>query len=112
MGWLHGVSAARAPSPGPDELARTARQKPRLTVPHGFWTFDPDGGIGPAIWVYEGDRWGIDLTGTLANGSELTATNLLQRKGDYAFTCRSVQRTLDNEKLHDIGAVQVTRVGK
>ena len=76
------------------------------------WTFDAEGGIGEANWTFDGNRWVIDSSGTLVDGSETTATNLLQRKGDNAFTWRSVQRTLDNEKLPDIGPVQVTRVGK
>jgi uncharacterized protein (TIGR02246 family) len=76
------------------------------------WTFDSEGGIGEATWTLEGNRWVIDSSGTLVDGSETTATNLLQRKGDNAFTWRSVQRTLENEKLPDLGPIQVTRVKK
>ena len=76
------------------------------------WTFDSDGGIGEATWTFEGDRWVIQSSGTLADGSDTTATNFLQRKGDDAFTWRSVQRTLDDEKLPDIGPIQVSRVKK
>ena len=76
------------------------------------WTFDSEGGIGEASWTFAGNRWVIDSSGTLADGSETTATNFLQRKGDNAFTWRSVRRTLENEKLPDIGPVQVTRVAK
>jgi hypothetical protein len=76
------------------------------------WTFDSEGGMGEANWTFDGNRRVIDSSGTLADGSETTATNFSQRKGDNAFTWRSVRRTLDNEKLPDIGPVQVTRVGK
>jgi uncharacterized protein (TIGR02246 family) len=76
------------------------------------WTFDSDGGIGEAFWTFEVDRWVIESIGTLADGSETTATNFLQRKGNDAFTWRSVQRTLDDEKLPDIGPIQVSRVKK
>ena len=76
------------------------------------WTFDSEGGIGEANLTFDGNRWVIDSSGTLADGSETTATNFLQRKGSNAFTWRSVQRTLDDERLPDIGPVQVTRVAK
>ncbi len=76
------------------------------------WTFDSEGGIGEAYWTFEGNRWVIDSSGTLADGSETTATNFLQRKGNDAFIWRSVQRTHENERLPDVGPVQVTRSEK
>ncbi len=42
---------------------------------------------------------------------ELTATNIYTPQGKDSFTFRSINRTLDGEKLDDMGPVTVTRVG-
>jgi uncharacterized protein (TIGR02246 family) len=74
------------------------------------WTFDSEGGFGESFWTWDGERWVIDSSGTLAGGSETTALNFLARSGDDAFTWRSAQRTLDGEQLPDLGPVKVKRV--
>jgi hypothetical protein len=47
-----------------------------------------------------------------ADGGELTATNIYTPQDKDSFTFRSINRTLDGEKLDDIGPVTVTRVDK
>lgn len=74
------------------------------------WTFDSAGGIGEAHWNFSGDRWVIDSSGTLADGSRATALNFLKRTGDDAFTWRSTRRTLDGDPLPDLAPVRVKRV--
>jgi uncharacterized protein (TIGR02246 family) len=74
------------------------------------WLFDDEGGIGESTWNYDGQRWVIDSQGTLADGSDTTAQNLMTRNGDDGFTWRSVKRTLDGEMLPDLPAVKVARV--
>ncbi len=74
------------------------------------WTFDPDGGFGEAVWVWDGTRWSIDSTGTLADGSRSTALNFMTPTGKDSFTWRSVRRTLDGGDIPDINAVKVNRV--
>jgi uncharacterized protein (TIGR02246 family) len=76
------------------------------------WLFDSEGGIGESTWTWDGERWVIDSRATLADGSATSATNFLTRKGDDAFTWRSVKRTLDEEHLPDIGPVTVMRIAK
>jgi len=74
------------------------------------WTFSSDGGIGEATWTHDGDRWVIDSHATLADGSATSAVNHLTRAGDDGFTWRSVERTLQGERLPDIGTVKVRRI--
>jgi uncharacterized protein (TIGR02246 family) len=74
------------------------------------WTFDANGGVGEANWVYDGQRWVIDSDGTLPDGTDTTATNFLTRTGDDTFTWRSVSRTADGEPQPDIPAIKVKRV--
>ena len=73
------------------------------------WTFDNDGGLGEAVWTWDGEKWVIESSGTLADGLPTTATNFLSRSGDDAFTWRSVQRTVNGDSLPDIGMVKVKR---
>ena len=41
------------------------------------WVFDSDGGFGENVWVHDGNRWLIKYSGTLADGSEASATHIL-----------------------------------
>lgn len=74
------------------------------------WLFSSDGGIGESTWIWEGDRWMIESSATLANGAPSSAVNFMARSGDDAFTWRSVQRTVAGEAQADVPAVTVKRV--
>jgi uncharacterized protein (TIGR02246 family) len=74
------------------------------------WTFEADGGVGEADWARDGDHWVLDATGTLADGSTLTETNVLRRVNDDTFTWQSIDRTHDDRELSDLAPVKVTRV--
>jgi uncharacterized protein (TIGR02246 family) len=73
------------------------------------WLFESDGGIGEASWSWDGQRWEIESSATLADGSESTATNFLRRTGPDAFTWQSGERFEEGERQPDIGPVKVTR---
>jgi len=74
------------------------------------WMFEAAGGVGKADWTGLGDRWVIEATGFLADGSRLTETNLLRRVGEDAFTWGSVRRLHDDAKLADLAPVKLTRL--
>lgn len=74
------------------------------------WIFDSEGGIGESWWTHDGERWVIESTGTLTDGTETAAQNHLTRAGADAFTWRSVHRTVNGEKMPDISPVKVKRV--
>jgi uncharacterized protein (TIGR02246 family) len=74
------------------------------------WLFEDDGGFGEATWSWDGERWVLDATGVEADGSELTATNLLTPRGPDAFTWQSTNRTEDGEEAPDVPPIKVTRV--
>jgi uncharacterized protein (TIGR02246 family) len=73
------------------------------------WLFESDGGIGEGSWSWDGERWEIESSATLADGTESTATNFLRRTGPDAFTWQSVERVEEGERQPDIGPVKVTR---
>ncbi len=74
------------------------------------WTFDSEGGVGEASWTWDGERWVIDSSGTLHDGTDLSATNFLTKTSNDEFTWRSVRRTSDGDPLPDLPATKVKRV--
>jgi uncharacterized protein (TIGR02246 family) len=76
------------------------------------WLFASDGGIGESTWIWDDDRWLIESSGTLADGSSTSAVNLLTRSGNDAFVWRSGQRSRNGEPEPDIAPVTVKRVAK
>jgi uncharacterized protein (TIGR02246 family) len=74
------------------------------------WTFESEGGFGEATLSRDGKRWVIASTGRQADGSTMTATNLLVPLGPDSFTWQSVKRSLDGEEVDDLPPVKVTRV--
>jgi uncharacterized protein (TIGR02246 family) len=74
------------------------------------WTFDAEGSFAEANWSRNGRKWLQDSSGVMADGSVLTATNILTPVDQDAFTFQSVQRSAGGEDLDDIGPIRVTRV--
>ena len=74
------------------------------------WLFDSSGTYGESSWSRDEDRWVIAASGTLPNGSEVTATNILIPLGKDAFTWQSVERTAAGSSLPDTAPLKVSRV--
>jgi uncharacterized protein (TIGR02246 family) len=74
------------------------------------WHFEDDGGHGQALWIRDGDRWVLDAIGALGDGTETGALNILGRIDDNAFTWRSIDRMLGEEKLPDTAPIRLSRV--
>ena len=78
------------------------------------WTFDSDGGFAQGHWTRsrhasDGEQWFIRKKGTTADGSAVTAVNVLTLVDDDAFELKSVQRTLAGEPLPNIPEIMVLR---
>ena len=76
------------------------------------WTFDSSGAFGESFWWRDEDKWIIEASGSLPNGSELTAMNILVPINHDTFTWQSVDRALAGTELPDVSPVRVTRVKK
>ncbi len=74
------------------------------------WMFPDDGGMAHAVWSSDGDRWLAESTGSMPDGSETTATNVIARTNDDEFTWRSIDRTINGEPVPDTPPIKVTRV--
>jgi uncharacterized protein (TIGR02246 family) len=76
------------------------------------WLFDRSGTLGESTWVKDGGRWTIEASGTLPDGSETTAVNLLVLLSKDAFTWQSIERAAAGSDLPSTVPLKVTRVTK
>ena len=76
------------------------------------WLFDRSGTYGESAWSQDGNRWLIEASGTLPDGTVTTAVNILVPLGKDAFTWQSVERKAGETPLPDLPPVKVTRVKK
>jgi uncharacterized protein (TIGR02246 family) len=74
------------------------------------WHFDNDGAIGQAIWSRDDNRWVLESSGVLDNGSETTAVDLISRQGPDDFTWQSTDRKLNDVDLPNTTPIRFTRV--
>jgi uncharacterized protein (TIGR02246 family) len=74
------------------------------------WLFDSSGTYGESVWTREEGRWVMEASGTLPDGSEVTAVNIMIPLGKDAFTWQSIERTAAGSALPDTPPVKVTRV--
>jgi uncharacterized protein (TIGR02246 family) len=74
------------------------------------WQFDRSGTVGESSWARDGDRWVIEANGTLPDGSETSAVNILGPLGLDAFTGQTGERSAAGTPLSDTPPLKVTRV--
>jgi uncharacterized protein (TIGR02246 family) len=74
------------------------------------WLFDKSGTYGESAWTREAGRWVIEATGTLPDGSEVTATNVLVPLNRDSFTWQSIERTVGGVDLPATPPLKVMRV--
>jgi uncharacterized protein (TIGR02246 family) len=76
------------------------------------WHFDDDGGHGQALWIRDGNRWALDASGVLADGTETSGINLLARISKDEFTWQSVDRVAGDQALPDTMPIKLSRVAE
>ncbi len=74
------------------------------------WVFDSAGGFGQGVWSRDGDRWTINVSYTLQDGSRGSAINTITRIDDNTFTWQSSGRAIAGELMPNVDAVSVVRV--
>lgn len=73
------------------------------------WVFDSDGGFGENVWVHDGNCWLIKYSGTLADGSEASATQILTKVDATTATLQSRDRIVNGASQPDIPATELKR---
>ena len=74
------------------------------------WTFESDGSLGEAVWSRTDKGWTAKVKSVTADGDKATATTTLTPIDENSFTFLSTGRTVDGEKIADVGPIKVTRV--
>jgi uncharacterized protein (TIGR02246 family) len=73
------------------------------------WVFDSSGGFGENLWVRDGNRWLLKYSGSLADGSEVSATNVLTVVDADTLTLESKDRTVNGAKEPDLTGITIKR---
>jgi len=73
------------------------------------WVFDSDGGFAEGKWTRKGNRWLIQQTGTLPDGSKSSAVNIIKQIDNNSFTWQTVQRSINGDLLPDVDAITIVR---
>ena len=74
------------------------------------WVFDSSGMFGESLWTKDENRWEIQASGILSDGSEETAKNVIIPLGPDAFTWQSTERMAAGTPLPDHPPIKMTRV--
>lgn len=73
------------------------------------WTFTSDGGHAFGVWTPHETGWTIETTGTMADGTQTTAVNIMSKIDDNALAWRSVNRTAGAFSVLDTDEVVLRR---
>jgi hypothetical protein len=73
------------------------------------WIFESDGAFGQSEWTRDGDRWTIKYNGVLADGGDLSATQVLTLVDADTLNLRSTDRHANGEKRPDVAKVTIKR---
>ncbi len=73
------------------------------------WVFDSDGGFGENVWVHEGKRWLVKHSGTMADGSEASATHILTNVDATTSTVQSKDRVVNGTAQPDVPETELKR---
>jgi uncharacterized protein (TIGR02246 family) len=73
------------------------------------WVFDSDGGFGEGKWTRKGDRWLIQQTSILPNGSKSSAVNILRYIDNDSCTWQSINRVVGGDMLPNVSEVLIVR---
>jgi uncharacterized protein (TIGR02246 family) len=74
------------------------------------WHFDEDGGHGQALWRRDGNRWVLESSGVLADGTPTAAPDVLTRVQADQLVWNSRDRVLGDASLPDAVPLKLTRV--
>ncbi len=73
------------------------------------WTFDSNGGFGESVWTRDDGRWIVKYTGTLADGSDVSATHIITPVGADTITVQFKDRVVNGEKQPDLPEATLKR---
>jgi uncharacterized protein (TIGR02246 family) len=76
------------------------------------WSFEADGGHGESVWTKDGSSWVAKTKATLADGTAVTATNIMTLIDENTVKVTSKERTAAGKPLPDVKETTLKRVGE
>ncbi len=76
------------------------------------WNFDSNGGFGLGLWVKNGKRWEISVSGVERDGSTSSATNVMAVDDSNNFVWQSLNRSVDGVAFTDTAPLKIRRAAK
>ena len=73
------------------------------------WIFDSDGGFVEGVWSSDGDRWLVQSTATLPDGTRGSYTSVLRPLDENSFGWQKTNRVTDGKLLPSIDEVVIIR---
>jgi uncharacterized protein (TIGR02246 family) len=80
-----------------------------LTKQFRSWVFDSEGGFGEGFWMRNGNQWIVKTKGVLPDGRISTATNVFTFVSKDMVRWRSVDRTIGDQAIPDLGEIVMVR---
>jgi uncharacterized protein (TIGR02246 family) len=99
------VSGKNALMPGGTEVIGWDPREHRIRS----WIFEANGGFGESVWTQDGKSWTIDYKGILADGSDVSATQVLSCLDADTLTLQSTDRFRNGQKRPDVPKVTIKR---
>lgn len=73
------------------------------------WLFDADGGYVDGAWSKDGDRWMIESSGVLSDGTKTAATGVLTKIDNEKFTFAAQDRSQGDQRVSDVAEMTIVR---
>jgi uncharacterized protein (TIGR02246 family) len=73
------------------------------------WVFDSDGGYGEGTWTHKGDKWIVQNSGMLPDGTKTSGKNIVTYIDDNSFKWESVNREIDGQLQPNVDPLNVVR---
>jgi len=73
------------------------------------WNFEADGGFGEGAWTKDGDKWIVKTTSILADGSKVTATNVVSLLSADLISLQSKEQTVNGKAIPDTNESKMKR---
>jgi uncharacterized protein (TIGR02246 family) len=73
------------------------------------WNFEADGGFGEGAWTKDGDNWIVKTTSVVADGSKVSATNIVSPIDGDTISVQSKDQTVDGKAIPDTTETKMKR---
>jgi uncharacterized protein (TIGR02246 family) len=73
------------------------------------WVFDTEGGFGEGTWEHDGNRWIVQSTQTLSDGTKASSINIMEPQEDGSIIWQATGREVSGQPQPNLGPVTIVR---